>query len=137
MEERPWIGRIQKVVEGGEEEAQSPNIVGATNSQALELKTKPGEVKQSSGVRKDFHASDESNTGTKKPPQDNHRPLPSSDEGTNHPESPSGRAHKRKSNRDKGAAGISYEPGRLPGELRYGGKRNWSMESDDGKGGGG
>ena len=50
---------------GGEEEAQSPNVVGATDSQETELKTKPGEVKQSSGggvtgkgmFRRDSHTS--------------------------------------------------------------------------------
>ena len=38
----------------GEEEAQSPNIIGAVK-QALELKAKPGEVKQSSDGRRGGH----------------------------------------------------------------------------------
>ncbi|KAF9651189.1 hypothetical protein BDM02DRAFT_3110888 [Thelephora ganbajun] len=135
--------------QGGEEEAQSPNIIGAVK-QILGVKTKLGEVKQNSGggrgvtgtgtFRKDFHTSSGSDVGTKESPQDHNRHLPSSGQRINHPESTSERVYKREANKAKEAADTSYEPDRLSGEqdkLRYGGKQNWSKESDDGKGIGG
>jgi len=134
---------------GSEEEAQSPNFVGAVK-QALGLKTKPGEVKQNSnggrGVtgtgtfRRDFHTSSGSDTGTTKPPQDHHRHLPSGTQRADHPESPSERVYKREADKAKEAAEISYDPDRPSGEqdkLRYGGKQNWSKESEEGQGVGG
>jgi len=136
-------------VTGGEEEAQSPNIIGAVK-QALGFKTKPGEVKQSSGggrgvtgtgtFRRDFHTSGGSEAGTKEQPQGHNRHLPSSGQRTNHPESPSERVYKREADKAKEAADESYAPNRPSGEqekLRYGGKQNWSKESEGGKGIGG
>lgn len=130
---------------GGEEEAQSPNIVGSVK-QALGFKTKAGEVKQNTGggqgvtgtgtFGREFHTSSESDTGTKKSPKD-HCHLPSSSQRTKHPESPSDRVYEREANKAKEAVEMNYEPDRPSEEqekLRYGGKQNWSRESEDGKG---
>ena len=131
---------------GEKQEARSPNVIGAVK-QALGFKLKPGEVKQNSGegrgvtgtgtFRRDFHTSSGADAGTKEPPQDHHRHLLSSSQRTSHPESPSERVYKRETDKAKEAADKSYEPDRPSGEqekLRYGGKQNWSKESEDDKG---
>ena len=45
--------------------------------------------------------------------------------------------YRRETDKAEEAADKSYEPGRTSGEqekLRYGGKQNWSKESEDNKG---
>ena len=131
---------------GSEVEARSPNIFG-TIKQALGIKTKLGEVKQNSGggrgvtgtgtFRKEFHTSSGSDDGTKEPPQGHYRHLPSGSHRAKHPESPSERVYKREADKAKEAADEGYEPDRPSGEqekLRYGGKENWSKQSEGSKG---
>jgi hypothetical protein len=131
---------------GGGEEARSPSIIGAVK-QALGLEWKSGDVKRNpggaqggsgtGGPRRGFHTSSASNTVAKKSLQDQYRHLSSSGQRTTHPDSPSDRVYEREANKAKEAADTSYEPDRLSEEqdkLRYGGKQNWSKESDDGKG---
>ena len=131
---------------GDEQEARSPNIIGAVK-QALGVKPRPGEVKQNSGegrgvtgtgtFRREFYTSSGSDAGTKEPSQDHHRHLPSGGQRAKHPESPSERVYKKEADKAKEAADKSYEPGRPSEEqekLRYGGKQNWSKESEDDKG---
>jgi len=130
--------------EGDRQEARSPNIVGAVK-QILGFEPKPGEAKQNSGkgiavtgtwtFRKDFYTSCGLDPGTKEPPRNPH--PPSDSRKTKRPEPPSERVYKREANRAEEAAETSYEPDRPSGEqekLRYGGKQNWSKESEGGKG---
>jgi len=131
---------------GDEQEARSPNVIGAVK-QALGIKSEPWEVKQNSGegrgvtgtgtFRRGFCTSSRSDAGTRESPQDHHRHLPSGGQRAKHPGSPSERVYKREADKAKEAAQESYEPGRPSGEqenLRYGGKQNLSKELDDDKG---
>ena len=139
-------GKNPEGSKSGEEEARSPKVLEAI-MQVSGVKTEPGEVKQNSGgaqgvtfpgtPRRDFHTSSGSDTGTKKSRKDRHRHFASNSQKTSHAESPSDRLYEREADKAKEAVKMSYEPDRPSGEqdkLRYGGKQNWSKETDDDKG---
>jgi hypothetical protein len=94
-------------------------------------------LKGTGATERGFHTSSESDTEKKKSSKDRNNNLPSDRQKTNHPESPSDRVYEREANKAKEAVDMSYEPNRPSGDqdkLRYGGKQNWSKESEDDKG---